>query len=53
MAVQAITQSYDHPNYTTMRQHTATEVATVAGIKHNLTFRSHVACVVTDRKSVV
>ena len=47
MAVQAITQSYDHPNYTTMRQHVATEVATVAGIKHNLTFRSHVACVVT------
>ena len=38
---------YSHPTYTVMRQEVKTEVATVAGIKHNLTFRSKVACVVT------
>lgn len=40
---------YDHPNYTVIRQEskTSTNLAS-AGIKNELTFRSHVACVVTQ-----
>ena len=48
-----IEASYDHPNYTTMRQEVKTEVATSAGNKHNLTFRSKVACVVTGIYAVM
>lgn len=39
--------SYDHPNYTTMRQECKTVAATNAGNQAGLTFRSKVACVVT------
>ena len=53
MAVQAITQSYDHPNYTTMRQQCATAPLAAAGDQPALTFRSHVACVVTGIFAVI
>lgn len=39
--------SYDHPNYTTMRQHTASTAVAAAGMQTALTFRSRVAAVVT------
>ncbi len=39
--------SYDNENYTLIRQECKTEVATSAGNKSALTFRSKVACVVT------
>ena len=48
-----IEPSYDHPNYTTMRQEVKTEAVTNAGNKHNLTFRSKVACVVTGIYAVM
>ena len=40
-------QSYDHPNYTTMRQECKTAGVATAGNQPALTFRSKVACVVT------
>ena len=43
----AVDTSYDHPNYTLMRQEVKTEAATNAGNHSGLTFRSKVACVVT------
>lgn len=39
--------NYDHPNYTVIREHTATAVSGAAGIIHGLSFRSRVAAVVT------
>lgn len=42
-----IGMEYAHPTYTVMRQESKTEVATAAGNKSALTFRSKVACVVT------
>lgn len=39
--------SYDHPNYTTMRQHTVSGAVAAAGVQAGLTFRSRVAAVVT------
>lgn len=38
---------YDHPNYTQMRQHTASTAVAAAGAQIPLTFRSRVAAVVT------
>lgn len=42
-----IDASYDHPNYTTMRTHTASTAVAAAGMQTGLTFRSRVAAVVT------
>lgn len=45
--------SYDHPNYTTMRQEVKTVSAAAAGNQAGLTFRSKVACVVTGVYAVM
>ena len=47
MAVTTVDTSYSHPNYTTMRQDVNTSSVAAAGNLPALTFRSHVACVVT------
>lgn len=39
--------NYDHPTYTTMRQHVATAAIATAGVQPGLTFRSNVKVVVT------
>ena len=48
----SIDQSYDHPNYTVMRIHQAC-AASAAGALPALTFRSRVACVVTQITAIL
>ena len=47
-----ISQSYDHPNYTTIRQHQAAS-AVASGSNPALGFRSQVACVVTQITAIL
>lgn len=47
-----LAQSYDHPNYTVIRQHQAT-ASSAAGALNALTFRSRVACVVTQITAIM
>lgn len=49
----SIDQSYDHPNYTTMRQQSNTIAPAAAGSQAGLTFRSKVACVVTGIYAII
>jgi hypothetical protein len=44
---------YDHPNYTQIRQHTASVAVAAAGLLPELTFRSRVAAVVTGIAAVL
>lgn len=49
----SVTKSYDSADYTIIRQECKTEVATSAGNKSALTFRSRVACVVTGVTAIM
>lgn len=48
-----IDASYDHPNYTTMRQEIMSTAVAAAGLQTGLTFRSRVAAVVTGIGAVL
>lgn len=50
----ALEFSYDHPNYTIIRQHMGSAATTTAtAAQHGLTFRSRVACVVTQITAIL
>lgn len=47
MAATTLSDQYDSPNYTLMRQEVKSATSAAAGNQAGLMFRSHVACVVT------